>query len=104
MTETAPTIQSTLAPLPEQIADPGTRGLALLEGHRELIQRKLLHLTRRSGLSALETEEFRFWALLKLMDGNYRILGNWEGRSSFPTYLTIVLVSLMRDYRRLERR
>jgi RNA polymerase sigma factor (sigma-70 family) len=32
-------------------------------------------------------------------DGAYRVLGSWEGRSSLSTFLTVVLVNLMRDYR-----
>jgi RNA polymerase sigma factor (sigma-70 family) len=78
---------------------PATRGRELLETHLELIQRKLLHLSRRSGLPDIEAEEFRSWALFKLVDDDYRILGSWEGRSSFPTFLRVVLVNLLRDYR-----
>lgn len=80
-------------------ADPAARGRALLEAHLDLIQRKLRHLSWRSGLPDSEAEEFRSWALFKLVDDNYRILGSWEGRSSFPTFLRVVLVNLMRDYR-----
>ena len=79
--------------------DPATRGRRLLETHLDLIQRKLHHLSRRSGLPEIEAEEFRSWALFKLVDADYRILGSWEGRSSFPTFLTVVLVNLLRDYR-----
>jgi RNA polymerase sigma factor (sigma-70 family) len=80
-------------------AAAATRGKALLETHLELIQRKLQRLSWRSGLPAFEAEEFRSWAIFKLVDDDYRILGRWEGRSSFSTYLTVVLVNLMRDYR-----
>lgn len=75
------------------------RGRVLLETHLDLIQRKLHHLSRRSGLPEIESEEFRAWALLKLIEDDYRILSSWKGRSAFPTFLTIVLVNLMRDYR-----
>ena len=75
------------------------RGRALLESQYELIQRKLQVMGRRSGLPAHEAEELRSWALFKLVEDDYRILGRWEGRSSFSTYLTVVLVNLMRDYR-----
>lgn len=74
-------------------------GRVLLETHLDLIQRKLHHLSRRSHLPELEAEEFRSWALLKLVENDYRILSSWEGRSSFSTFLTVVLVNLMRDYR-----
>jgi RNA polymerase sigma factor (sigma-70 family) len=76
-----------------------TRGRALLEDHFDLIQRKLRHLGQRSGLPEIEAEEFRSWALLRLVEDDYRILTSWQGRSSLPTYLTVVLVNLMRDYR-----
>jgi len=75
------------------------RGKALLETHLELIQRQLHQLSRRSGLPDAEAEEFRSWALFKLVDDGYRILGSWEGRSTFPTFLRVVLVNLLRDYR-----
>lgn len=80
-------------------ADSAARGRALLETHLDVIHRQLHRLSWRSGLPDPEAEEFRSWALCKLVDDDYRILGRWEGRSSFPTYLTVVLVNLMRDYR-----
>jgi RNA polymerase sigma factor (sigma-70 family) len=81
------------------VAPPATRGRVLLETHLDLIQRKLRYLSRSGGLPDSEVEEFLSWALLKLIDSDYRILGKWEGRSTFSTYLTVVLVNLMRDYR-----
>jgi RNA polymerase sigma factor (sigma-70 family) len=81
------------------MADQAGRGRALLESHFDLIQKKLQHLGRRSGLPAHEAEELCSWALLKLVEDDYRVLANWQGRSSFSTYLTVVLVNLMRDYR-----
>ncbi|HEY4561937.1 MAG TPA: hypothetical protein VIJ36_03105 [Thermoanaerobaculia bacterium] len=53
----------------------------------------------RSGLPGSEAEEFRAWALFKLVDDDYRILRSWKGRSSFPTFLSVVLTNLLRDYR-----
>lgn len=79
--------------------DDPRRGRALLEIHYNLIQKKLHHLSRRSGLPEHEAEEFRSWALFKLVEEDSRILARWEGRSSLPTFLTVVLVNLMRDYR-----
>lgn len=75
------------------------RGKALLESHYELIQQKLRQLGRASGLPAHEAEELCSWALFKLVEDDYRVLARWEGRSTFSTYLTVVLVNLMRDYR-----
>lgn len=75
------------------------RGRTLLEQNFHLIRHRLERLGRHSGLPAYEAEEFRSWALFKLVENDYRILSSWEGRSSFPTFLTVVLVNLMRDYR-----
>jgi RNA polymerase sigma factor (sigma-70 family) len=95
-TDTAPA-----PPLPDSDlqADPAARGRALLETHLARIQRQLQGLSWRSGLPDHEAEEFRSWALFKLVEDDYRVLGRWEGRSSFSTFLTVVLVNLMRDYR-----
>ncbi len=79
--------------------DPASRGRTLLESHFNLIRQRLQSLSRRSGLPDHQTDEFLSWALFKLVENDYRILGGWEGRSSFSTYLTVVLVNLMRDYR-----
>jgi RNA polymerase sigma factor (sigma-70 family) len=80
-------------------AAPPSRGRALLEEHFRLIRERLDHLSRRSGLPEHEAEELRSWALFKLIENDYRILASWEGRSSFSTFLTVVLVNLVRDYR-----
>lgn len=90
--------RSSQPPLPPS-DHPVSRGRALLEAHYPLILKKLQHLSRRSGLPEHEAEEFRSWAVFKLVDGDYHMLARWEGRSSFPTFLTVVLVNLMRDYR-----
>jgi RNA polymerase sigma factor (sigma-70 family) len=86
--------QPTSAPV-----DQASRGRMLLESHFDLIQQRLRSLSRRGGLPAYEADEFLSWALFKLVENDYRMLTAWEGRSSFSTYLTVVLVNLMRDYR-----
>jgi RNA polymerase sigma factor (sigma-70 family) len=80
-------------------APRANRGRALLETHLDLILSNLRHLSWRSGLPASEAEELRSWVLLKLVENDYRILGSWKGRSSFPTFLSVVLTNLLRDYR-----
>ena len=86
-------------PPPPPYEPPAARGRILLETHYNLIQRKLQHLSRRSGLPEHEAEDLRSWAVEKLLENDCRMLAKWEGRSSFPTFLTVVLVNLMRDYR-----
>ncbi|HKH47557.1 MAG TPA: sigma-70 family RNA polymerase sigma factor [Thermoanaerobaculia bacterium] len=93
-----PESRSLPRPVPHRVTPP-SRGRALLEEHFGLVQKRLDHLSRSSGLPENEAEEFRSWALFRLVENDYRILGSWEGRSSFSTYLTVALVNLMRDYR-----
>ena len=89
-------------PRPRPARLPGaqsSRGRALLEQNFELIRQRLDRLGRFSDLPEHEAEELCSWALFKLVENNYRILASWEGRSSFSTFLTVVLVNLLRDYR-----
>lgn len=76
-----------------------SRGRALLEEHLTSVRRRLDQIGRDSGLPRHEAEEFRSWALFKLVENDYRILSSWEGRSTFATYLNVALVNLLRDYR-----
>ncbi len=85
-------------PSPQRVAPP-SRGRALLEEHFALVQKRLDQVTRNCGLPEHEADEFRSWALFRLVENDYRIPGSWEGRSSFSSYLTVALMNLMRDYR-----
>lgn len=76
-----------------------SRGRKLLEENLHLIYRRLGYLGRLSGLPEHEAEELRSWAMLKLVENDYHILGSWKGRSSFSTFVAVVLANLMRDYR-----
>jgi RNA polymerase sigma factor (sigma-70 family) len=80
-------------------AGPPSRGRELLEEHIVLVRKRLGQISHSSGLPHQEAEEFRSWALFKLVEGDYRILASWEGRSSFATYLNVALSNLLRDYR-----
>lgn len=75
------------------------RGEALLQEHFALIRQRLERIGRSSGLPAQDAEELQSWAMNRLIENDYRILGSWEGRSSFSTYLNVVLSNLLRDYR-----
>src|SRR4029077_17894293 len=74
------------------------RGRALLEDHSDLIQRNLHLLSSQSGLPAHEAKELCSWAMSKLVEDDYGVLASWQRRSSFATYLSVVLVNLVRDY------
>lgn len=46
-----------------------------------------------------DQEDFASWAKLRIIDNDYRILRQFEGKASLPTYLTTVVQNLFRDYR-----
>lgn len=98
VSEVVPAVPSLFDPEGSPAESPA-RGRAILEDHFDFIQRRLRQLSRRSGLPETEAEEFRSWALLKLVEDDCRILARWQGRSSLSTYLGVVLGNLMRDYR-----
>jgi RNA polymerase sigma factor (sigma-70 family) len=63
------------------------------------IDRVIALLARRHGLVRDDADDFASWARLRLIENEYAILAKFRGESSLPTYLTVVLASLMRDYR-----
>lgn len=64
----------------------------------KLIDKIAEHAARRRHFSREECEDFVCTVRLKLLEHNYAIIAKYEGRSSFPTYLTVVINRLMLDY------
>ena len=64
-----------------------------------VIDRIIAIIGRRNALSASDADEFGAWARGRLTDNDYAILRKFGGRSSMPTYLSVVLGNLFRDYR-----
>ena len=56
-------------------------------------------IARRSHLTADETAEFAQAVLVKLLENDYQIIRKFEGRSSFTTYLTTVIMRLFQQWR-----
>jgi RNA polymerase sigma factor for flagellar operon FliA len=71
----------------------------LFEVNLELIEKVLRTVCRRNAFPTDESEEFGAWAKLRLIDDDYAVLRKFQGRSSLPTYLTVVIANLFRDYR-----
>jgi RNA polymerase sigma factor (sigma-70 family) len=63
------------------------------------IDRIIALIARRNALSASDADEFAAWARGRLTDNDYAILRKFGGRSSLPTYLSVVLGNLFRDFR-----
>lgn len=67
--------------------------------HLPAAEKILSALARRHALSPDAAEEFAAWAKLKLIENDYAVLAKFRGESSLPTYLTVVLSMLFREYR-----
>ena len=63
------------------------------------IDRIIAIIAHRNVLSGSDADEFAAWARGRLTDSDYGILRKFAGRSSLPTYLSVVVGNLFRDYR-----
>jgi RNA polymerase sigma factor (sigma-70 family) len=66
--------------------------------HRAWIEKIATRVARRRGLSEAETEDFAQDVQLKLVEDDYRRIREFQGRSSFKTYLTTVITRLAKDH------
>jgi RNA polymerase sigma factor for flagellar operon FliA len=79
---------------PPEPPDPADQYL----GNLKLIDQIAEHAARRRHFSREECEDFVCAVRFKLFENNYAIIAKYEGRSSFRTYLTVVINRLMLDY------
>jgi RNA polymerase sigma factor (sigma-70 family) len=63
------------------------------------IEKTTRSLCRRYGLVDDEADDFHAWVQLKLVENDYAPLRKFLGKSSLPTYLTVVVTALFREYR-----
>lgn len=63
------------------------------------IERVARSVANRHRLPASDRDDFVSLVRLRLIEGDYRVLREFEGRSAFSTYLTIVITRLFLDYR-----
>lgn len=80
-----------------------TDGARLLEANLPDIQRITAQVCRRHGLLGDDADDFRSWALSRLVDADYAILRRFRGESSMTTYLVVVLNNLFRDFRNMRK-
>src|SRR5688572_11836689 len=63
------------------------------------IERIAASVARRNHLRGDEAAEFTQEVRVRLLDDDYAVIRKFEGRSSFTTYLTTVIVRLFHQYR-----
>src|SRR5688572_1196866 len=67
--------------------------------HQPTIERALRFTARRHRCVGDEAEDFAAWARLKLVENDYAILAQFEGRAGLASYLAVVVQRLFLDYR-----
>ncbi len=79
--------------------------MSVLEGHELLtenltvVERAIRFAARRYHLTPEDAEDFEGIVKLKLVENDYAILRAYEHRSSFATYISIVVQRMALDYR-----
>jgi RNA polymerase sigma factor (sigma-70 family) len=65
----------------------------------DLIERALAMVCRRHGLYGADAEDFASTARLHLIENDYAVLRQFQGRSSLPSYLVVVITRQFQDWR-----
>jgi RNA polymerase sigma factor (sigma-70 family) len=68
--------------------------------HLTAIGQIALSVCRRGGVDDHDAEDFASDIRLKLCDDNYAVIRKFQGKSSFTTYLTVVINKSFLDHRR----
>jgi RNA polymerase sigma factor (sigma-70 family) len=79
--------------------EPAVKDEAFFLASLPVIDDVSAYVCRRHRLSGAEAEDFRSEVRLHFLERNYEVLRRFEGRSSLPTYVTVVIQRLYLDYR-----
>src|SRR5690349_6000638 len=77
-------------------------GEAIFASQLDLIERVIRRVCVSRHLSAADADDFASHARLRLIENDYAILGQFQGRSSLATFLTVVVQRLFLDFRTSE--
>jgi RNA polymerase sigma factor (sigma-70 family) len=95
----------------ERLSDPTPRGTDLKRDsgseagyelfieHQGLVEALIRRVSLKKGLAVADADDFRSLARLKLLQDECAALRAFKGRSSMATYITIVLLRVLDDYR-----
>jgi RNA polymerase sigma factor (sigma-70 family) len=91
----------------ERVWQDGAKSMhpnAVFETHLEAIERAIRFVCRDARLSGADAEDFASSVRLALLANDGAILRKYEGRSSFGSYITVVVRRLLVDQQRAEGR
>jgi RNA polymerase sigma factor (sigma-70 family) len=72
----------------------------LFQQHLQVIDHIAQSICRRNGVHEHEAEDFASDMRLKLCENDFAVIRKFQGKSSFTTYLTVVITKGFLDYRR----
>jgi RNA polymerase sigma factor (sigma-70 family) len=78
--------------------EPVSEPEALFVAHLDLLERVIQSACRHQDVS-FETSDFSSYVKVRLIEDDYRILRQFEGRCSLATYYVIVVRRMLSDYR-----
>lgn len=64
-----------------------------------LIERVIAIVCRRAGVLGADRDDFASHVKLRIIDDDYAVIRKYEGRSSFESYLTVVIQRMLADGR-----
>lgn len=70
-----------------------------LEENLALVERVVAYVCRAQRLDDADAEDFSSMVKLRLVENDYAVIRKFAGRSSFSTYLTIVVQRMLLDHR-----
>lgn len=79
--------------------DRSTTGEALFLAHYDVVERAIGFVCSRNHLSSADADEFSSYVTLRIIEDEYAVFAQFQGRASLRTYLTVVIQRMLLDYR-----
>jgi RNA polymerase sigma factor (sigma-70 family) len=88
---------ASFSPAARSVDRPSSEALFLQ--HLPRIEKTVGVLSRRHGFRDAEAADLESWIKLRLIEDDYAIFRKFRGESSITTYLTVVIATLVQDYK-----
>ena len=64
-----------------------------------MVERAIAFVCSRNHLSASDADDFSSYVTLRMVEDDYEVFSQFQGRASLRTYLTVVIQRMLLDYR-----
>jgi RNA polymerase sigma factor (sigma-70 family) len=79
--------------------DRSKTGEALFLAHFDVVERAIDFVCSRNHLAAADADDFSSYVTLRMVEDDYQVFAQFQGRASLRTYLTVVIQRMLLDYR-----